>query len=215
MAQLVEHILGKDEVPSSNLGSSSKKATHSGCFFCFLELLPDSNSVFSLCEKASSHSPPEDRQARLAGKGCANLRFSEYLGFPYLPPIRVAFLFLGAASRYSLLRIPGVAVFVNNFKESATPIDKSANKCYNDSKLINQTVEAEITATMPSQRAQGAEIWVRNKLSNGPRRAQSKAKCFAEYSATLQADVICRGYVGILLSAQPFWEVNLGGPADK
>ncbi len=25
MAQLVEHILGKDEVPSSNLGSSSKK----------------------------------------------------------------------------------------------------------------------------------------------------------------------------------------------
>ena len=24
MAQLVEHILGKDEVPSSNLGSSSK-----------------------------------------------------------------------------------------------------------------------------------------------------------------------------------------------
>ena len=125
------------------------------------------------------------------------------------------FLFLGAATRYSLLRIPGVAVFVNNFKESATPIDKSANKCYNDSKLINQTVEAEITATMPSQRAQGAEIWVRNKLSNGPRRAQSKAKCFAEYSATLQADVICRGYVGILLSAQPFWDVNQGGTADK
>ena len=115
----------------------------------------------------------------------------------------------------SLQRIPGVAVFVNNFKESATPIDKSANKCYNDSKLINQTVEAEITATMPSQRAQGAEIWVRNKLSNGPRRAQSKAKCFAEYSATLQADVICRGYVGILLSAQPFWDVNQGGTADK
>ena len=25
MAQLVEHILGKDEVPSSNLGSSSKQ----------------------------------------------------------------------------------------------------------------------------------------------------------------------------------------------
>ena len=25
MAQLVEHILGKDEVPSSNLGSSSRK----------------------------------------------------------------------------------------------------------------------------------------------------------------------------------------------
>ena len=27
MAQLVEHILGKDEVPSSNLGSSSKNKT--------------------------------------------------------------------------------------------------------------------------------------------------------------------------------------------
>ena len=140
----------------------------------------------------------------------------EYLGFLFLPTHSGCFFsFLGAATRYSLLRIPGVAVFVNNFKESATPIDKSANKCYNDSKLINQTVEAEITATMPSQRAQGAEIWVRNKLSNGPRRAQSKAKCFAEYSATLQADVICRGYVGILLSAQPFWDVNQGGTADK
>ena len=28
MAQLVEHILGKDEVPSSNLGSSSKKLSN-------------------------------------------------------------------------------------------------------------------------------------------------------------------------------------------
>ena len=36
MAQLVEHILGKDEVPSSNLGSSSKKRSnrlYDGCFF--------------------------------------------------------------------------------------------------------------------------------------------------------------------------------------
>ena len=34
MAQLVEHILGKDEVPSSNLGSSSKIKKHPiGCFF--------------------------------------------------------------------------------------------------------------------------------------------------------------------------------------
>ena len=28
MAQLVEHILGKDEVPSSNLGSSSSKKVY-------------------------------------------------------------------------------------------------------------------------------------------------------------------------------------------
>ena len=53
---------------------------------------------------------------------------------------------------------------------------------------------------MPLQRTCGAESQVRNKLSNGPLRAQSNGM-FPEYSATLQADVICRGYVGILLSA--------------
>ena len=61
---------------------------------------------------------------------------------------------------------------------------------------------------MPSQRACDAEIQVRNTLSNGPLRAQSKAKfrilsgAYAEYSATLQADVICRGYSCILLRAR-------------
>ena len=69
------------------------------------------------------------------------------------------------------------------------------------SNLIFQTVEAEITAMMPLQRACGAENQVRNKLSNGPLRAQSNVN-FTEYSATLEADVICRGYVGILLSAR-------------
>lgn len=39
--------------------------------------------------------------------------------------------------------------------------------------LILQTVEAEITAMMPLQRTCGAESQVRNKLSNGPLRAQS------------------------------------------
>ena len=48
----------------------------------------------------------------------------------------------------------------------------------------NQTVEAEITAVTPLQRARGAESWVRNELSNGPLRAQSKAGVPAEYSAT-------------------------------
>ena len=38
---------------------------------------------------------------------------------------------------------------------------------------------------MPLQRACDAENQVRNKLSNGPRRAQSKAYYNAEYSATL------------------------------
>ena len=54
---------------------------------------------------------------------------------------------------------------------------------------------------MPIQRTCGAESQVRNKLSNGPLRAQSNVS-FTEYSATLQAGVICRGYVGILLSAR-------------
>ena len=67
--------------------------------------------------------------------------------------------------------------------------------------LILQTVEAEITAMMPLQRTCGAESQVRNKLSNGPLRAQSNVR-FTEYAATLQADVICRGYVGIPLSAR-------------
>ena len=68
--------------------------------------------------------------------------------------------------------------------------------------LTLQTVEAEITAIMPVQRTRVAESRVRNKLSNGPLRAQSNVAFVTEYSATLQADVICRGYVGILLSAQ-------------
>ena len=54
---------------------------------------------------------------------------------------------------------------------------------------------------MPLQRACDAENQVRNKLSNGPLRSQSNVK-ITKYSATLQADVTCRGYVGILLSAQ-------------
>ncbi len=53
---------------------------------------------------------------------------------------------------------------------------------------------------MPLQRVRDAESRVRNKLSNGPLRAQSNV-IFTEYSATLQADVICRGYVSILLRA--------------
>ncbi len=54
---------------------------------------------------------------------------------------------------------------------------------------------------MTSQRAGAAESPVRNRLSNGPLRAQSNGE-FPEYSATLKADVNCRGYVGILQSAR-------------
>ena len=81
------------------------------------------------------------------------------------------------------------------------PIDSSEFVWYNTKKFNIQTVEAEITAMMPLQRACDAENQARNKLSNGPLRAQSNV-ILTEYSATLQADVICRGYVGILLSAR-------------
>lgn len=54
--------------------------------------------------------------------------------------------------------------------------------------LILQTVEAEITAMMPIQRACDAENQARNKLSNGPLRAQSNVVT-TEYSATPEAGV--------------------------
>ena len=96
------------------------------------------------------------------------------------------------------MRIPGAEYKMKN------PIDTCCFRCYNQfqfSNLILQTDEAEITAMMPLQRACDAENQAGNKLSNGPRRAQSNGD-FPEYSATLQADVICRGYAGILLSAR-------------
>jgi hypothetical protein len=40
----------------------------------------------------------------------------------------------------------------------------------------NQTVDAEITSDMPSQRARDAESRVRNKSANGPQRVRRKSK---------------------------------------
>ena len=58
---------------------------------------------------------------------------------------------------------------------------------------------------MPLQRACGGERQVRNKLSNGPLRAQSKDKTKGESDLSILrrgADVTCRGYVSILLRAR-------------
>ena len=56
---------------------------------------------------------------------------------------------------------------------------------------------------MPIKRACVGESQVRNKLSNGPRRAKSKASdilpCPVFYDE--MTCVSCRGYVGILLRA--------------
>ena len=54
---------------------------------------------------------------------------------------------------------------------------------------------------MPLQRACDAESQVRNKLSNGPLRVQSNGRNPRVFCNVL-AYVSCRGYVGILLSAQ-------------
>ena len=65
MAQLVEHILGKDEVPSSNLGSSSKKST-CGCR-CFLVCPP------SACRRGISDLRFGGRSARRTVRHCARI----------------------------------------------------------------------------------------------------------------------------------------------
>lgn len=69
------------------------------------------------------------------------------------------------------------------------------------------------------QRARGAENRVKHRSSNGPRRAQSKVlRCGKHFKPSILrrvAYVSCRGYVGILLSAQSFLTVNQGGTADK
>ena len=78
--------------------------------------------------------------------------------------------------------------------------------------MNRQTVEAEITAMMPLQRTRDAESRVRNKLSNGPRRAQSKA--FAKYSATCGHTSVAGGML-VLRQAHGVIAVNQGGPADN
>ena len=55
---------------------------------------------------------------------------------------------------------------------------------------------------MPLQRACDAENQARNKLSNGPRRVQSNVIHTHRVFCNVWAYVSCRGYAGILLSAQ-------------
>ena len=85
------------------------------------------------------------------------------------------------------------------------PIDIVSVTNYNHSNFIFiQTVDAEITAVMPLQRVCGGEIQARNELSNGPLRAQSK-EVFRVF-CDVWADVICRGYDGILPKSTCFRE---------
>ena len=65
---------------------------------------------------------------------------------------------------------------------------------------------------MPLQRACGAESRARNKLSNGPLRAQSKTS--VKYSATCGHTSVAGGML-VLRQAHGVIAVNQGGTADK
>ena len=77
MAQLVEHILGKDEVPGPNPGSSSKRKGHlSRCpFLVAFGVATTYSAGFSRAKrkKTGSHSPLGDLRARSSGEESANL----------------------------------------------------------------------------------------------------------------------------------------------
>ena len=64
-----------------------------------------------------------------------------------------------------------------------------------------KTVEAEIKVIMLSQRARVAESRVKNRLSNGPLRAQSNVGIYRVF-CDARACVSCRGYVGISVRAR-------------
>ena len=83
MAQLVERILGKDEVPGSNPGSSSKTNPNRkgwGFWFVLELLLLTLRGFSSFAKKTGSHAPTEDRKACFSGAGSGHLRISEYSG---------------------------------------------------------------------------------------------------------------------------------------
>ena len=77
MAQLVEHILGKDEVPGPNPGSSSKRKGHLlRCpFLVAFGVATTYSAGFSRAKrkKTGSHSPLGDLRARSSGEESANL----------------------------------------------------------------------------------------------------------------------------------------------
>ena len=73
MAQSAEHILGKDEVPSSNLGSSSKKiqpALVVGCIFFFGSVTP--HSKWALCIAQIQFAYRHRRYLRLLANTCGS-----------------------------------------------------------------------------------------------------------------------------------------------
>ena len=89
---------------------------------------------------------------------------------------------------------------INKWKFLKFFIDMFFYACYISINWTTQTVDAEITAVMPLQRIRDAEIRVRNRLSNGPQRAQSNV--LIQSILRRQAYVNCRRYVGISLSAR-------------
>ncbi len=79
MAQLVEHILGKDEVPSSNLGSSSKTKKHPiGCFFVLVLFLTAELALLATRGTQFAY-PAKTRRARSDAASVGIFAIGEYL----------------------------------------------------------------------------------------------------------------------------------------
>ena len=71
MAQLVEHILGKDEVPSSNLGSSSR---HPGALMSIGALVLQGNFSVAIQFSLGKDTPPSERLILKSPSGLFTVR---------------------------------------------------------------------------------------------------------------------------------------------
>ena len=109
MAQLVEHILGKDEVPSSNLGSSSRKTpTVRSGLLVFLGLLLLQEQGFGVKRRSPVRIPRDGASSLFVSDERGYLRYERIPGLYLLrqknPDRKIgAFGFSGAAIRFELL----------------------------------------------------------------------------------------------------------------
>ena len=68
MAQLVEHVLGKDEVPGSNPGISSKRKRIPCGFFFFLRRLPATKTLSTLGERVRGRNSDQGKRSFLLSR---------------------------------------------------------------------------------------------------------------------------------------------------
>ena len=130
MAQLVEHILGKDEVPSSNLGSSSKTRNHPfGWFFVLESLLAIRIGFSRTARKPVRIRHPKFRELAHKTQGVRIFASANTWVFPYLPPIRVAFFVSWSCYPIFAPQIPGFVRICHQAKNFFY-IENQAVLCY-------------------------------------------------------------------------------------